>query len=173
MREDTICALATPPGRGALSVIRISGPEAVKKVRLFVRLPKILETHRAYVRIFREENISLDQVVLTYFEKGRSFTGEETFEISCHGGFLISRRILQALLKKGLRMAEPGEFSLRAFYNGKKDLVQAEGLFQLIESQSERARKSAFFSNGGKIIFKIGRVGKKVARSFKQPGSGY
>ena len=161
MKEDTICALSTPSGKGALAVIRISGPEASKKVRSFVPLPKTLESHKAYVRIFKEGKDSLDQVVLTYFEEGRSFTGEETFEISCHGGPFIYGRILQALLKKGLRMAEPGEFSLRAFYNGRKDLVQAEGLFQLIESRSERARQNAFFQMEGRLSSKLGELEKK------------
>ena len=100
MRQDTICAISTAPGKGALAVIRISGSEASKKIRLFACLPKVLENQRAYVRIFKEDGISLDQVVLTYFAKGRSFTGEETFEISCHGGPLVYSRILQALLKK-------------------------------------------------------------------------
>lgn len=155
MRQDTICAISTAPGKGALAVIRVSGSEALKKIRLFVRLPKILENQRAYVRIFKEDGISLDQVVLTYFAAGRSFTGEETFEISCHGGPLIYSRILQALLKRDLRLAERGEFSLRAFFNGKKDLTQAEGLWQLIESRSEKARQSAFLQMQGQLSSKL------------------
>ena len=142
-------------GKGALAVIRVSGPEASKTIRKFVRLPKILESHRVYTRIFKEGGDALDQAVLTYFARGRSFTGEETFEISCHGGPWVYNSILQALLKVGLRMAEPGEFSLRSFYNGKQDLVQAEGLFQLIESRNERARRSAFFQMQGQLSKKL------------------
>lgn len=161
MKKDTICALSTPSGKGALAVIRISGPEASKKMRSFVHLPKTLESHKAYVRIFKVGKISLDQVVLIYFKEGHSFTGEETFEISCHGGPFIYSRILQALLKKGFRLAEPGEFSLRAFYNGKKDLVQAEALFQLIESRNERARQNAFFQMEGRLSSKLEELEKK------------
>ena len=161
MRQDTICALCTAPGKGALAVIRVSGPEASKKIRRFARLPKALESHRVYTRIFKEGKTPLDQVVLTYFAERRSFTGEETFEISCHGGPLVYSRILQALLKEGLRMAEPGEFTLRAFYNGKTDLVQAEGLLQLIESQSERARRSAFFQMQGQLSLKLKELEEK------------
>lgn len=158
MRQDTICALSTAPGKGALAVIRVSGSEASKKIRLFARLPKTLENQRVYVRIFKEDGASVDQVALTYFAKGRSFTGEETFEISCHGGPLIYSRILQALLKKGLRLAEKGEFSLRAFLNGKKDLTQAEGLWQLIESRSEKARQNAFFQMQGRLFSKLQNI---------------
>ena len=159
MRQDTICAISTAPGKGgALAVIRASGPEALKTIRLFVHLPKTLENQRVYVRIFRESKNPLDQVVLTYFAKDRSFTGEETLEISCHGGTLIYSRILQALLKKGLRLAERGEFSLRAFLNGKTDLTQAEGLWQLIESRSERARQSAFFQMQGQFSKKLKEI---------------
>ena len=161
MRQDTICALCTPAGKGALAVIRVSGPEASKKIRKFVRLPEVLESHRVYTRIFKGEDSALDQVVLTYFEKGRSFTGEETFEISCHGGPWIYNSILQALLKEGLRMAQPGEFSLRSFYNGKQDLVQVEGLFQLIESRNERARRSAFFQMQGQLSLKLKGLERK------------
>lgn len=156
--NDTICALCTAPGTAALAVIRISGPLASKTVRHFVGLPETIESHRAYVRLFKEDKRSIDEVVLTYFAKGRSFTGEETFEISCHGGPLIYSRILHLLLKAGLRIAEPGEFSLRAFYNGKKDLTQAEALLQLIESRSERARRSAFSQMQGQLSVKLSQL---------------
>ena len=164
MKKDTVCALSTPPGRAALAVIRVTGPEAASKIRCFVRLPKTLTSHRAYVRLFREDGAPVDQAVLTYFAKGRSFTGEETFEISCHGGPFIYNRILRALIKKGVRAAERGEFSLRAFCNGKMDLTQAEGIQRLIESRSEAARKSAFLHTQGRFFEELQRTERKLLR---------
>ena len=164
MKKDTVCALSTPPGRAALAVIRVTGPEAVSKIRRFVRLPKALTSHRAYVRLFREDGAPIDQTILTYFAEGRSFTGEETFEISCHGGPFIYNRILRALIKKGVRAAERGEFSLRAFCNGKMDLTQAEGIQRLIESRSEAARKSAFLHTQGRFFKELQKTEEKLLR---------
>ena len=131
-------------GKGAISLIRISGPRALEITRgLAGFLPLKPESHRSYFGVLKANHRSLDQVLVTYFAEGRSFTGEESLEISCHGGEVYNG-ILEALLSNGARLAEKGEFSLRAFSNGKMDLTQAEGLFQLIESKNEMARRQAF-----------------------------
>lgn len=152
MNKDPICALCTPPGKGALAVIRLSGPGAghiAQTVAPF--LPEKLTARQVYVGEIKEGDKAIDQVVLTYFPKGNSFTGEETVEISCHGGDLIYREILKLLVSAGARPAERGEFSLRAFMNGKLDLVQAEGLRQLIESQNKQAKQTALYQLQGRF----------------------
>ena len=161
MRADTICALCTPKGKGAISLIRVSGPKALEITRkLAAFLPLKPQSHRAYLGVLKKDREALDQVLVTYFAEGRSFTGEESLEISCHGGEIYSE-ILKALLDSGARLAEQGEFSLRAFSNGKMDLIQVEGLLQLIESQSEVARKQAFFQLRGDLSKKIRQIEKR------------
>ena len=161
MRGDTICALCTPKGKGAISLIRISGPKALEITRkLALFLPLKPESHRAYFGVLKRAREALDQVLVTYFAKGRSFTGEESLEISCHGGEIYNK-ILKALLENGARLAERGEFSLQAFSNGKIDLIQAEGLLQLIESQSEIARRQAFAQLRGQLSKQIQGIEKK------------
>ena len=161
MKEETICALCTPKGKGALSLIRISGPKAfkiTKKIASF--LPQKPESHKAYFGNIKHNKELLDQVLITYFAKGRSFTGEESLEIACHGG-AIYNEILKALLDSGARLAERGEFSLQAFSNNKMDLTQAEGLLQLIESESWASRRQAFFQLKGRLSKSLLEIEKK------------
>ena len=155
MKSETIAALCTPKGKGALSLLRISGPKALeitKKLAPF--LPDQPESHKAYFGTLKEGAKELDQVLITYFEEGRSFTGEESLEISCHGGELFSE-ILKALFAKGARPAEKGEFSFQAFANGKMDLVQVEALLQLIEAENRSARSHALFQLKGNLSKKF------------------
>ena len=161
MRGDTICALLTAKGRGAISVIRISGPLALKVTRKSAPfLPLKPESHRVYLGVFKQSLEPIDEVLVTFFAQGRSFTGEESLEIACHGGE-IYKDILKALLKNGARLAERGEFSLQAFSNGKMDLAQAEGILQLIESKSPVARRHSFFQLKGLLSQKLKNLEKK------------
>ncbi|OFZ16670.1 MAG: tRNA uridine-5-carboxymethylaminomethyl(34) synthesis GTPase MnmE [Bdellovibrionales bacterium RBG_16_40_8] len=144
--SDTICALATPSGVGALSVIRISGERAVQIIRNIAQfLPNDLISHRAYYGFLRDLNSDevIDEVILTYFEKGKSFSGEESIEISCHGGHIITQQILRVLISLGTRIAQKGEFTYRAFINGRIDLPQAEAVLSVIESQTTAGAKLA------------------------------
>jgi tRNA modification GTPase len=143
---DTICAISTPSGVGGISVIRVSGPQAVKNVRKISSLPENIISHQAYLsKIFSFTDESpIDEVVILVFLNSKSFTGEEVVEISCHGSPTITTWIMQELILSGCRTADPGEFSYRAFSNGKLDLVQAESVLSLIESQSKQAAKQAF-----------------------------
>lgn len=131
---DTICSPITAPGYSGVAVIRVSGDEALKWTKAFIKnLPETIESHRCYLGNFSDaDNVPVDQVLATYFAKNQSFTGDESVEISCHGNPLIVNQITNAYLKKGCRTAERGEFSFRAFYNGKIDLVQAEAIQQLV-----------------------------------------
>ncbi len=144
--KDTICAVATPFGRGGISVIRISGDRALAIARaLCPFMPEDVESHRVYYGLLIEKgtNLEIDEVMATFFAKGRSFTGENSVEVSCHGNPIICERILQNLTAEGARLADRGEFTYRAFINGRIDLVQAESVLSLIESQTKESSKVA------------------------------
>lgn len=143
--NDTICALSTASGMGAIAVIRISGPEALQIVSgIFSKNLQDAESHTAHFgRIRSAENEIVDEVLVTVLREGKSFTGEHTVEIACHGSVFIQQQTLQLLIRNGCRMAEPGEFTMRAFLNGKMDLSQAEAVADLIASQSKKAHEIA------------------------------
>jgi len=165
----TICAIATPAGLGSTAMIRISGAEAFDIAsKLFSTKSGFhgLEPNRAkfatiYNNDYDLENGSpavLDQVVVTKFASPHSFTGEDVVEISCHGSVYIQRQIIERLIACGCRMAEPGEFTQRAFLNGKLDLPQAEAIADLIEAQSETAHHAAMRQLQGELSHKMARL---------------
>ncbi len=144
--NDTIVALATPPGTGAIGVIRVSGSEAIALVDAVFHGKPLAEqsSHTIHLGTIREDNGHiLDEVLVSLFIVPKSYTGENVIEISCHGSDYIIQAILQLLVKKGARLAQPGEFTLRAFLNGKLDLSQAEAVADLIASSSESAHSLA------------------------------
>jgi tRNA modification GTPase len=143
--EDTIVAVATAPGLGAIGVIRLSGKKSLDIVNeLFPSKNLLLEpSHSLHVGWLIDEGLELDEVVVALYRGPRSYTGEEVVEVSCHGSPFIQERLLRIFLKKGARLAQPGEFTQRAFLNGKLDLAQAEAVADLIASQSEAASHSA------------------------------
>ncbi|MGA2986353.1 MAG: tRNA uridine-5-carboxymethylaminomethyl(34) synthesis GTPase MnmE [Terriglobia bacterium] len=137
--EDTIVAISTPSGRGGLGVVRLSGGRAVEIATRLIKLPKLpLETQRSTRGVFAEMDSGrvLDQVVVTCFRAPHSYTGEDVVEISCHGAPVILRHLVECCLAQGAHAAEPGEFTLRAFLNGRIDLTQAEAVRDLIDSQT-------------------------------------
>ena len=141
---DTIAAIATARGRAALAIVRLSGPAAVALAdrHLPSRDLAAADSHTAHVGFFTApDGVQLDQVVVTLFRAPRSATGEDVVEISCHGGDLAPQQILRALLDDGARLARPGEFTERAFLNGKLDLAQAEAVADLIHAQSSLAHR--------------------------------
>ncbi len=140
-----ICALATPNGIGAIAMIRVSGTGSLALVeRCFSKKLSAQPSHTVHFGAFRHLDHSvIDEVLISVFADGKSFTGEESVEISCHASPYIQQQILQALLASGFRLAEPGEFTLRAFANGKMDLSQAEAVADLIASQSKVAHEIA------------------------------
>lgn len=146
---DTIFAEATPPGRGGVSVLRISGPGArVAAESLAGPLPT---ARRAEFRTLREGDEVLDQALVLWFDAGRSFTGEEVAELQLHGAPVIARRVMAALRQKGLREAEAGEFTRRAFLNGRLDLAEVEGLSDLLAAETESQRRQAMRTAGGEM----------------------
>src|ERR1700757_4108435 len=144
--DDTIAAISTPVGEGAIAVLRVSGPEAISLVaRIFQgsTAPEKMEPRRSYFGEIYDVTGVIDQVLLTIFRRPQSYTGEDLIEISCHGGILVTRKILSLLLHAGARSADPGEFTQRAFLNGKMDLTQAEAVMDLIRAQTELALRAA------------------------------
>lgn len=154
---ETIAAIATPLGEGGVAIVRISGKEAVAVAdRIFSRSIASFATHTVhYGRVVDERGKAIDDVLLVPMLGNRSFTGEDTVEIHCHGGTLITRRVLDRVLKSGARQALPGEFSFKAFINGKIDLSQAEAIQELIAAKNERALDAAEGQLQGKLSSRI------------------
>ena len=144
--EDTIAAISTPVGEGAIAVIRLSGSDALAVLaRNFagVIAPAQFVPRRVFFGKIQDAAGNVDEVLVSYFRGPHSYTGEDVVEISCHGGILVTRRVLDLLLSAGARMANPGEFTQRAFLNGKMDLTQAEAVMDLIRAQTELALRAA------------------------------
>ena len=162
--SDTICAPVTAPGYASVAVIRVSGNRAWDITRNFVsRKDEKQKSHHAFLTSFKNQNDKeLDQVLITYFEKGRSFSGDETVEVACHGNPLIVNAICEVYLNNGCRMAEPGEFSFRAFYNGRIDLVQAESIQQLVRHNNQRASSVSLDHLNGSLSRKFETLEKRI-----------
>ncbi|MGA0094858.1 MAG: tRNA uridine-5-carboxymethylaminomethyl(34) synthesis GTPase MnmE, partial [Chthoniobacterales bacterium] len=154
MGGETIAALATPWGAGALAVIRVSGPEALTVVdKVFRGRRPLVGMHPARVRrgAIEHEGRSIDDVLVTVFRAPKSYTGEDTVEISGHGGPVVARETLRALFSAGARPAEPGEFTRRAFLNGKMDLTQAEAVMDLIAARGAASAEAAAAQLAGRL----------------------
>ena len=148
MNDETIIALATPSGMGAISVIRISGSKAISITEKLFKPKgnKILskqKSHTVHLGNLMKNNFVLDEVLVTIFNGPNSYTGEDTIEISCHGSTYIQQKIIDLYIENGIRVASPGEFTLRAFLNGKMDLNQAEAVADLIASENEGSHNLA------------------------------
>ena len=152
MKQDTICALATPPG-GAIAVVRVSGPDAVAITGSIFSKP--LEKAEGYSLHFGEikdmDGKELDEVLVSVFRAPHSYTGEDSTEISCHGSSYIVKNLLESLIWAGARQAEPGEFTMRAFMNGKLDLSQAEAVADLISSSTQATHQMAMSQMRGQF----------------------
>jgi len=159
--SDTICALSTPPGTGAIAIIRISGSktynvceEIFHPVEKKFNFRKV-KSHSIHLGSITEGDITIDQVLISVFRAPNSYTGEDIIEISCHGSAYIQQKILELLLSKDVRLARPGEFTLRAFLNGKFDLSQAEAVADLIASRSSGSHALAIRQIRGGFSKKI------------------
>jgi tRNA modification GTPase len=144
--EDTIAAIATPLGEGGLAVLRVSGSKAFEIAdRSFKgkNTPSTVPTHTVHYGHIVRDGQTIDEVLLTVLHQPRTFTGEDTVEISCHGGVLAAKLVLDTLIANGARLAEAGEFTRRAFLNGRIDLTQAEAVIDLIHSRTELALRAA------------------------------
>lgn len=165
--HDTIVALASPSGAGAIAVIRISGSDAITiAASVFQSVSgKDIEkqkTHTLHLGHIVDENKVIDQVLLSIFKGTNSYTGENTIEISCHGSTYIQQQIIQLLLRKGCRMANAGEFTLRSFLNGKMDLSQAEAVADLISSDNEASHQIAMQQMRGGFSNEIAKLREEL-----------
>src|SRR6267142_895120 len=137
---DTIVAIATPPGRGGIGVVRLSGPDALAIARrLITHQGELVPRHATFTRTH-----AIDQVVVTYFPSPHSYTGEDVVELSAHGSPVVLRAIVESAIAHAARLAEPGEFTLRAFLNGRMDLMQAEAVADLIDAVTPLQARAAF-----------------------------
>jgi len=166
--NDTICALATPPGTSAIAVIRLSGPQTFSICEpIFIPAGKKTKLSRAashtlhYGKIYNE-NRQIDDVLISVFKNPKSYTGEDSIEISCHGSPYIQQKIIELLIDKGARLAKPGEFTLRAFLNGKFDLSQAEAVADLIASNSKSSHDLALNQMRGGFSERISELRQQL-----------
>ena len=157
----TIAAVSTPPGEGAIALVRLSGPQAIAVADAIFRgkqKPSEAASHfQQFGEIVEEEHV-IDQVMLSVHRAPASYTGEDVVEISCHGGVLVTARVWETCLRAGARAARPGEFTERAFLNGKLDLTQAEAVIDLIRAQTDLALRSAAEQLEGRLGEKISKL---------------
>ncbi|MCR4440165.1 MAG: tRNA uridine-5-carboxymethylaminomethyl(34) synthesis GTPase MnmE [bacterium] len=168
--EDTIVALATPPGAGAIAMVRVSGPRAVQLVdgaftgrRSLQELPSHLMAH-GWLRGVHGSSaeVTIDEVMVVVHRAPHSYTGEDLVEITCHGSPLIVRQILQLFCARGARLAEPGEFTRRAFLHGRLDLAQAEAVCDLVQARTERARRASMAQLEGQLSQRIAQLQERL-----------
>ena len=155
--EETIAAIATPPGEGGIAIVRISGKDSLTLAdAIFTGSVLSYPSHTAHLgKILDLEGYAIDEVLLLVMKGPKSFTGEDTIEIHCHGGSLVTRRVLERTLQAGARLASPGEFSFKAFMNGKIDLAKAEAISQVISAKNEIAYAAANTQLQGALTKKI------------------
>ena len=168
MEKNTIAAIATSPGVGGIGIVRISGEEA------FLVASKIFCPKDAFFNVIDptsnvikygyifDENEKIDEVLVSFFKAPHSYTTENVVEINCHGGTLVMRRILETVIKNGARVAEPGEFTKRAFLNGRIDLTQAEAIIDIITSKTDKERNLSLIQLEGFLSEKINKIQSKL-----------
>src|SRR5437899_6426771 len=171
MFDDTIAAIATPLGEGGLALIRLSGPEALAIAdRCFVPAgqtsakPSLAPTHTLNFGHIVRNGQTVDEVLLAVMRAPRTFTREDVVEISCHGGLLPAKTVLDTVLQSGARLAEPGEFTRRAFLNGRIDLAQAEAVADVIHSRTELALRAASEQLAGKLSQRINALREQMLK---------
>lgn len=165
--NETIVALSTVPGAAAIAVVRLSGDDAIAIVdkcfrSRFNKKLTTQSTHSVLLGDFYQKDTLLDEVLLSIFKNPNSYTGEDVVEISCHGSVYVQQQVLQTLQDLGARLAEPGEFTLRAFLNKKMDLAQAEAVADLIASESEAAHHIAVQHLRGGISSSLGELRERL-----------
>ena len=164
--DDTIVGISTALGKGAISIIRVSGNLAIKTVNNIFKgknLEKV-ESHTIHYGFIKENKNIIDEVLISVMKEPRTFTKEDVVEINCHGGVAPTNKILELLLKKGCRLAEPGEFTKRAFLNGRIDLIEANGVMEMINSKTEQAMDLALTQIKGRVSFLINKLREDILK---------
>ena len=162
--NDTIVAIATPKSESALSIVRISGEKSLDLCRDACKLPSPTPRHAYLTKYTSLQGDIIDQIILVYYEKGKSFTSEHIIEITCHGNPFIVKEIVNDLIDRGCRIANPGEFSYRAFKNNKIDLTQAEAIAQLIGAKNKQALSLANKNLSGNLSERIINIQNKILK---------
>ena len=163
--DDTIAAISTAQGIGAISIIRVSGQDAVKIVNsIFTKDIMNVKSHTIHYGFIVDNEVLIDEVLVSVMRAPRTFTVEDVVEINAHGGICTTNKILELLLVNGCRLAEPGEFTKRAFLNGRIDLTEAEGVMDLINSETEVARNMALNQVNGRVSSMIGDLRDRLAK---------
>ena len=162
--EDTIVAIATPLGTGAISIIKISGSEAIEIVSKVFKGKNLNKqnSHTIHYGFIMDEKEKIDEVLVSLFLAPKTYTKEDIVEINCHGGIATTNRILEVIIKAGARFAEPGEFTKRAYLNGRIDLIEAEGVMDLIEAKTDKMRKVALNQLDGNVSKKINELRENI-----------
>ena len=157
-QTDTIVAISTPAGTGGISIVRLSGADSIQILSKSYQgktSPKNFKNHSIYFGKVFDGNQLIDDVLVSVFIAPHSYTGEDVIEISCHGGNFVTQQILQIMLRNGARMAMPGEFTKRAFLNGKMDLTEAEAVIDLIQAKTKHSQEAAIYQLEGKLYSSI------------------
>ncbi|MDD3995908.1 MAG: tRNA uridine-5-carboxymethylaminomethyl(34) synthesis GTPase MnmE [Tenericutes bacterium] len=163
--EDTIVGISSSLGIGAISIIRMSGKESFEIVnKIFTQNILNVDSHTIHYGHIKENNKLIDEVLVSVMKAPKTYTREDIIEINCHGGIITTNKILELLIKNGARLAEPGEFTKRAFLNGRIDLIEAEAIMDLINSKSESARKLAINGLSGNVTLMIENLRNKISK---------
>lgn len=161
--DDTICAISTAIN-GAISIVRLSGADSISIVNSIFTEKITEESHKIYYGHIKDEDEVIDEVLVMVMKCPRTYTTEDIVEINCHGGITTTNKVLELLLKKGARLAEPGEFTKRAYLNGRINLLEAESVNDLITAKTDAARKLAINNVDGKLSKKISNLREKIAK---------
>lgn len=165
MKKDTIAAISTGMTNAGIGIVRISGNEAFEVIDRIYKGKEILseaDSHTIHYGFIQKDNENVDEVLVSVMKAPKTFTGEDIVEINCHGGTFVLQKVLETVLENGARAAEPGEFTKRAFLNGKIDLSQAEAVIDVIQSQNEYALKSSVSQLKGSVRRKIEEIRKEI-----------
>jgi len=164
--DDTIVALATPPGIGAIGVLRLSGAKAIEIANKLIPSKDLQHqhSHTLHVGVLKDGDNLLDEVVVSLFKNPTSYTGEDIVEISCHGSPFIQQQVIEACIKYGARLAKPGEFTQRAFLNGKIDLTQAEAVADIISSNTAASQKAALHTMRGGFSMNLKELRERLLK---------
>ena len=163
--NDTICAISTTLGIGAISIIRVSGKETIEKVNNITNIDLLKkESHTISYAYIKDNNELIDEVLISIMKAPKTFTTEDTVEINCHGGIATTEKVLELLLNQGIRLAEPGEFTKRAFLNGRIDLTESEAVNDLINTKTDKARKIVINNLKGTTSNKIRDLREKLVK---------
>ena len=164
--NDTIAAISTALGVGAISIIRVSGPDSISIVNKITKSKKLLQykSHTINYDHVVENDKVIDEVLISIMKSPKTFTKEDIVEVNCHGGIATTNKVLELLLTNGCRLALPGEFSKRAFLNGRIDLIEAEGIMDLINAKTDKSLKLAINQVSGKVSNLIKDLRDKIVQ---------